>query len=321
MKFSRPQNQMPARSRRGGGVLGAAFSLVEIMVVVALLSLIILALMTVFNSTQTAFRASVTQTDVQEGGRMAMDMITADLRAMTPSYGTNYGTINFYANTNFYYAATANEPFNEPLIQSLAPGTAFRTNVLEDVFILTKANTTWTGVGYVVDFGSTEYVNPLYRYSKSMNERAGDPLTLFTNFIDIVNYNLAAEYSNPTASGNFTNWTSMGRLLTGVVHFAVRAYGTNGQWLSILCTNGPSGIYYPPLVLNTGGLVTYSNTVPAMVELQLGVLEDRALRHAEGLPDVSPAYSRSNYLAAQAGKVHLFRQQVTIPNFDPAAYP
>ena len=54
----------------------AAFTLIEVMVVVVLLSLIVIALMAVFNSTQSAFRASVTQTDVLESGRAAMDMIT-----------------------------------------------------------------------------------------------------------------------------------------------------------------------------------------------------------------------------------------------------
>ena len=47
------------------------------LVVMALLSLIVLALMAVFNSTQTAFRASVTQTDILEAGRAAMDLIAA----------------------------------------------------------------------------------------------------------------------------------------------------------------------------------------------------------------------------------------------------
>jgi type II secretory pathway pseudopilin PulG len=315
MKLLKSQPQIPASPRRRGGISGAAFSLVEIMVVVALLSLIILALMTVFNSTQTAFRASVTQTDVQEGSRMAMDMITTDLRAMTPSGGTNNGAANFYANTNFFYYSD----FNEPLVQSLAPGSILRVNVLEDMFILTKVNTTWTGIGYVVDFGSKKYVNPLYRFSQSMDEGAGNPLVLYTNFMGKVAYNLGQEYQSvPNAD---TNWSSMGRLLTGVVHFAVRAYGTNGQWLSAVCTNGPAQINYFTNVFGTGGLIAFSNTVPAMVELQMGVMEDRALRHAEGLVDVSPTFSRSNYLASQAGKVHLFRQQVTIPNFDPAVYP
>ncbi len=77
------------------------------MVVMALLSLIVFALMAVFNSTQAAFRASVTQTDVLESGRAAMEMITTDLRAMSPSLessnrNTQFSTVNFYAGTNYY---------------------------------------------------------------------------------------------------------------------------------------------------------------------------------------------------------------------------
>ena len=67
----------------------SAFTLIEVLVVVVLMSFIILALMAVFNSTQTAFRASLTQTDVLEGGRSAMGMIKSDLESMTPSFGVS----------------------------------------------------------------------------------------------------------------------------------------------------------------------------------------------------------------------------------------
>ena len=285
-------------SQFGGSRTKGAFSLVEIMVVVALFSLIILALLSVFNTTQGAFRSSVTQTDVQEGGRAAMDLITADLRAMTASDEYSNAAVNFFANSNIYY----NPLNNEPLLQSLSPGNSVRTNVLEDMFILSRVNQTWTGVGYTVDFGSTQYINPLYRFSMSTNVRSADPLVLYQIFTNKVAY---------------ADWSGMSRLMQGVVHFTVRAYGTNGQWLAYGCTNGPKQVAYPYVAWDTGGFYMYSNTLPSMVELQVGVLEDRALRHAEGLPVLNV---RSNYLSTQAGRVHLFRQQVAIPNFDPAAY-
>ncbi len=75
------------RKSRGG------FTLVEIMVVLALLSLIVFALMAVFGVTQRAFRASLTQTDSLEGGRAVMDLIAADLEAMTPSDGFSNSTV------------------------------------------------------------------------------------------------------------------------------------------------------------------------------------------------------------------------------------
>ena len=64
------QPLVATKCNAGGSAFAcSAFTLIEVLVVVVLMSLIILALMAVFNSTQTAFRASLTQTDVLEGGR------------------------------------------------------------------------------------------------------------------------------------------------------------------------------------------------------------------------------------------------------------
>ena len=60
------------------------------------MSFIILALMAVFNGTQTAFRQH-TQSDVLEGGRRPCSMIKSDLEAMAPSFGVQRA-VNFYAN-------------------------------------------------------------------------------------------------------------------------------------------------------------------------------------------------------------------------------
>ena len=84
-----------------GGRAPRAFTLVEILVVVVLMSFIVLALMAVFNSTQAAFRSSITQTDVLEGGRSVMGLIKSDLESMTPSFGVSNRARNFYANTHF----------------------------------------------------------------------------------------------------------------------------------------------------------------------------------------------------------------------------
>jgi hypothetical protein len=62
----------------------------------------------------------------------------------------------------------------------------------------------------------------------------------------------------------------------------------------------------------------FSNTLPASVEIEMGVLEDRSLRRAESLSGSHSALT--NYLAGCAGQVHVFRQRVSIPNVDPSAY-
>ena len=77
-------SQPPASGRRAAG-----FSLIEVLVVITLLAIIVLSLMEVFNSTQRAFRAGVTQTDVLESSRAAVELISSDLRGMAPAAGVS----------------------------------------------------------------------------------------------------------------------------------------------------------------------------------------------------------------------------------------
>jgi type II secretory pathway pseudopilin PulG len=273
-----------------------AFTLIEVMVVVVLMTFIIIALMSVFSGTQRAFRASLTQTDVLEGGRAAMDLITGDLRQMTPSLDVSNGTANFYVGV---VNSTA-------LVQPLTASGDSRTNILEKFFILSRENQTWTGTGYVVDPTSVNPINPLYRFSISTNVSV-DPAVLYNIFI---------------TNNNFAN---MSHLLDGVVDFRVRAFDPNGGWMNSNYTNAnnfqtlSAASFY-----GETGFIMFSNTLPAAVEIQMGVLEDRTLQRAESLPNNLPAAppydSRTLYLTNQAGSVHVFRQRVTIPNLDPTAY-
>ena len=296
---------------------GSAFTLIEVLVVVVLLSFIVLSLMAVFNSTQAAFRASITQSDVLEGGRSVMGLIRNDLDSLTPSFGqyqsnANPGIIfpvNFAVATNTWqYQSNA-----LPLVQSLVPLSTPRTNVLQNFFLLTRQNQTWTGVGYFVDTGSTNYLNPLYRFTISTNVGAASPILLYGIFTNTI----------------VTAVTNMSHLIDGVLQLTVRAYDPNGRWMTngypFGYTNLAKNAWFAPPTLGESSLILYSNTLPASVEVDLGVLEDRSIQRAESLFDVvppaAPTWLRSNYLAQQSGKVHLFRQRVPIRNVDPSAYP
>ncbi len=310
-------------NRAPGGRAG--FSLIEILLVTVLLSLIMLALMSVFNTTQNAFRASITQTDVLEGSRATMDLISGDLRQLYPSGGSNAFLNSFSVNADLEpgYFNHPSAPLNfwvsdpgQTVAQSLigVSNGQLRTNQVQSVFILTRQNDIWRGVGYVVDTNSTKYIYPLYRYdsygSPSLPARP-TPFQIFTNFSFVLNTPPNLDFS-----------TNVNHLLDGVLHLIVRAYGTNGVWLTNGYGRGQSVVvrnarFFPPA---SGEVAMYmcSNTLPASVEIQMAVMEDRSLQRASSMPMNSVV--QSNYLAQQVGKLHLFRQRVTIPNVDPAAY-
>jgi type II secretory pathway component PulJ len=301
-----------------------AFSMVELLVAMTLLSLIVLVLMTVFNSTQTAFQASVTQTDILEGSRATMDLITTDLRSLTPCDGVSnyaaqisggatnfsYGAVNFFVTNNAYNGYPF---FYEPLVQPLPGSTAPRTNLLQYFFMLGRVNTKWTAAGYAVDSSSASPLYPLYRYYAETNV-ANNPVGLYWNFLYAINH---AQWTNANLS----------HVMDGVAHLVVRAYDASGN----LLTNGynysqpkrPQNVWFSPPYWGEVGSAFYSNAVPAAVELQLGVLEDRVLQRAESLGAGTPPMqvpAQRTYLQNQAGHVQVFRQRVTIPNVDLSAY-
>jgi prepilin-type N-terminal cleavage/methylation domain-containing protein len=298
----------------------AAFTLVEVLVSMAILVIIILGMMEVFTHTQTAFRANLTQTDVLESGRDVMDLIKSDLEEMTPSFGqTNnfannfQGAVNFYANANLNYT---------PLIQSLvgvSSPTIQRTNVLESFFILSRQNVNgsdcWVGTGYAVVTNSSSGLYSLYRFTTS------PPYPVMSRGPEYTFYNNLA-FSNST--NNFLSFfaapTNYSHLMDGVVALTVRAFDTNGVWMNLQnWQNGQvtnKNVEYLPLQSGEGGFYMFSNMLPASVEVEMGVLEDRTLQHAEGLSSAAV----TNYLADHAGQVHIFRQRIPIRNVDPSAY-
>ena len=282
-----------------------AFSLIEVLVVVALLSFIIIGLVTMFSQTQRAYKLGTTQVDVLESGRAVTDIMTRDFSQMSAAYQPNYGlagAINFRMALHDVV----------PLLQELPgnPATLRRTNLLQDVFFLTKENQRWKGIGYMVfDPADGRWpaggVGTLYRYET--NAYVSQPL-----------WEVHSSYTNVW----YTN-RNVTRLLDGVVHFRVRAYDTNGVWVDRLRSSASNGTnvyvdYKSSLMVDEPySFSFYSNAVPGSVEIELGILEERALERAKSIGD---ANTRSNFLAQQAGKVHVFRWRVPVRNVDPLAY-
>jgi hypothetical protein len=211
---------------------------------------------------------------------------------------------------NFIVVANSQTGY-EPLPQSLPGGSAQRTNLLNTFFVLGRENTKWTGVGYVVDATNTTTLYPLYRFYAETNV-IYSPWTLYNLF--------ATEIAN-------SQWTNMSHVIDGVVQLTVRAQDINGRWINDTVvqryTNALNTLFLP-VYYGEAQIYMYSNTVPASVELDLGVMEDATITRAESLPNNAPGLppndARTQFLEKQSGRVHLFRQRVTIPNVDPTAY-
>ncbi|MSU35816.1 MAG: prepilin-type N-terminal cleavage/methylation domain-containing protein [Pedosphaera sp.] len=110
------------------------FTLLELLVAVSLLSIVVLALYAVFNQTQKAFRASLNQTNVGEGGRAAFDLLVRDLERSVrlqelPDPLTNNGV-------NLVLRSLVGRGL-EPLIPSLA-GPGRLVNAFDEVFFVTR---------------------------------------------------------------------------------------------------------------------------------------------------------------------------------------
>lgn len=293
-----------------------AFTLIELMVVMVLLTLIVFVLMAVFNSTQVAFRASVTQTGVLESSRAVMDLMAGDVRAMAPSgdYTNRFVNNNFIPGAvNFSAAVTGFAVPPSPLMQPMVGGNSVRMNVLENFFILSRGNENgapmWYGVGYAVATNVPPgSLYALYRFYSKTNIQS-NPSGLYIAFQNAV-YN--------------GQWTNMSHLMDGVVDLTVRACNPGGYSMTNLYQFDGSqwvtnhNVWFAPPYYGETGFVMFSNTLPAAVQIEMGVIEDRTLQRAESL-DAS-AQAQAKYLSGAAGQVHLFRQRVLIPNVDPSAY-
>ena len=291
-----------------------AFTLIELMVAVALMSFIILGLLAMFTQTQRAFRASMTQTDVLESGRIATDMIVRELAQISAS--DRPYTTNFFAEVL--------KTFNQPLTQGLpgttrgAPGTEDqRTNLVQRIFFLTQSNQTWLGIGYTVvpDYANAG-VGTLYRFSTNHNN-----------------------YTATNMSGEFqaAGLTNMNRISDGVVHFRVRAFATNGYPIlydgirtnAIFRTNSFYNGYMKmrnaaasvPLALAPDQVDYYfmSNALPAYLELELGIIEPHILDRFKAIGSAN-AQAQRRYLSNHVAQVHLFRQRIPVRTVDFSAY-
>ena len=322
----------------------AGFSLIELLLAVSLMSLIVFGLYSMFNETQKALRSNVSQVDVLESGRAAIELLVSDLEQATapglpvlqsmpvrpmgpPHFMSGIMTNRVGGQT---YAAM-------PSLQNLADG-SLRTNVIHEAFFLTRSNLNWVARGFFVspttnpvaqarsgqlsygtlfrfsspniDFGARD-LNQLFRPQRRMDTN------LFSNLWDV--------YRRTKSDAGFAVSNIVASpLIEGVVHFKLQPIDSMGRPMRYW-TNSPTAeqfnFSYPSVALvrdqapgNTRFITEtrsafYGESLPIAVEVEVGVMDPATLARVKALDN--PELAR-DYLARQAGGVHLFRRIVPL---------
>lgn len=259
----------------------SAFSLLEILVAVGLLATIIVGLLSMFYQTQKAFRSGATQADVLESGRAIMELLVRELQEVTASKSSS--VVNLIA---------AVDAMRAPVLQPL-PGGGLRENQIQDISFLSRVGDEWKGIAYRV--GPTNSgAGTLYRLLATSNNSTN-------SFGPPPPYPNVAALSSHVTLATLNNNANFHRVADGIVHLRLRAYDTNG----VLITSNNI-----PDVQLVGGYIFSNQALPAYVDLELGILEPKALSQFKARSE-NPARALA-YLTNQVDKVHLFRQRIPI---------
>jgi prepilin-type N-terminal cleavage/methylation domain-containing protein len=302
--------------------LPTAFTLIELMVAIAIMGVIVFALYNMFNQTQKAMRSNETQSDVSEKARAVIEMVSREIEQSQPTYVSTLVEGIARQENNFFggleYPPKVQKSSDRGDIQP-------RTNMLYNVFFLNNRTSAWQGIGYRV-INVTNGVGALERYEKTIFGQK--PRS---------NYLASAFNDEPMDSTNYH------QIADGVIHFKVVPFDFNGYRLGFDTTNRVPG-YYTIARMNAAGVINkntnysdtflltnancllqeafpnlpqetrytfMSNALPAYVDLELGILEPDALKQYYAmLKDQNPG--ATNYLSRQINKVHLYRERIPI---------
>ncbi len=289
-----------------------AFTVIELLVAVSVLTLIVLVLYGLFDQVQKALRSNVAQVDVLEGGRAAVHLLSSEIEQIDAG--------QMPVTTNLYIGFTGLATL--PTQQLLGDATTNRINVLQQIFFLSHYNKSWMGTGYRVLFLDTngiatafpdKGVGTLCRYTFQVNDSDFPYLPPPRTAPNAPRTNLFWQVMNLAPNPPLSNLTNYQRVIDGVVHFRLRAFDRNGFLITnSFNTNLLSGALVSATNLfNRDIEYSYAFTnqaLPADLDVELGILEPHVLERLKSMPPKAAA----TYFSNQAGAVHLFQQRIPI---------
>ena len=265
------------RSHERSDVELRGFSLVEILVAVALLSVIMFGLLAMFYQTQRAFKIGSTQVDVAETGRATMQILTSELKQMMPS-----------ADPAIPGVFTSNR-FTQPLPQWRSFSPVPQDNYLKDIFFFIRQNDQLIARGY--------FIEPV-----AWANNIGGPGVLH-QFEYITNAHAPTAYDDALREFLNPGERSIRPLTDRVIHLNLFAFDALGYPYL--------GNFF--LSTNRGEIDFRTNIMPAFVEVELGILEPKTYDRYRTRAASDPS-GAINYLTNRVEQVHVFRQRLPIRN-------
>jgi prepilin-type N-terminal cleavage/methylation domain-containing protein len=251
-----------------------AFTLIEILVAVGLMSLLILGLLSMFHQTQRAAHLGMAQVDVLEPGRVTLQFATDDLERISTS--ERVGVVNLVA-TN-YNLRQPLFPF-QPLFLIRSVGGSVRCQ-LQNIFFISRQNDQWIGTGYVVH-APVGGVGSLYRFTNSV-ALSQNPDNLYFGF-----------------QSNLVKFANFHRVADRVISFQFYPYDRQGNFL----TNFVNA--------NSGEFMFLHTNLPAYLDLELAVLDPKPYDKFRSLTN-TPGPGALNFLVKQIDHVNLFLRRIPV---------
>lgn len=332
MKALSPLSMNSRRTNRAR----AGFSLVEMMVAVALLGVVMFAMYSLFNQTQKALRTAVGQADVNEPARAALDLIADNLR-QAGATGIP-GVTNFFVRY-FTDLSGANPTRLPPWVETAGP----RQRPHHEVYFLRQvSDKRWDAAGFFVGLEPTEVagqrvespwpppVGTLYFYVSETNVLArGNNLVVNRTTANEFHTRLVADFHNTDLRTRLSS-----RVVDGVAVFRVMAYDGWGrlmdeysltQLMGFKVTNGlyrPNIRVGPPSTVSLSGTLGavsapaiaatfFDDEIPASLEIELGILEPKTFEAYRSVRDAGPEAALA-FLERNQGRIQMYRRRVDL---------
>lgn len=254
-----------------------------------MLTIIISGLTYMFGETKELTRRGADQVEMMEGVRATMGLLSHHLQQVSPAQQTNL------VNLRVSLASQAVVPVTN------GTGVTFRTNILQNVFVLSRAGDEWRLNQFVFEPAQAAGGAPTLYLRQEGNDLYGTNLWSRRMPEVVATNNPALETECVPSDPRYR------RVVEGVVHLKVLPYDAAGR----LMTNQPhfQAQGHPP-----ASFTSFHTNLPASVDLEVGILERETLEELKVYAGAD-LKSRANvlaFLAARPDKVHLFRQRVPI---------